>query len=109
MSEHRFAVALHVLVEPNAMTNPGQDGGQRGLADFERLAAEIVAVELNQIEGVQEHAGVVSAVTDTLEAGYAALVAGDGLPIDDAECERSRAKDATINGKRYVRSLPGRL
>jgi hypothetical protein len=43
---------------------------RRRLADFERVAAEIVAVQLDQIEGVQEHAGVVSAVTDALEARH---------------------------------------
>jgi hypothetical protein len=35
------------------------DIGQRHFADFERVAAEIV----DQVEGIQEHAGVVSAVT----------------------------------------------
>jgi hypothetical protein len=80
MAEYGLAIALDVVIEPDAMANPLQNGGQRGLADFERLAAEIVAVQLNQVESVQEHAGVVSAVTDALEAGYATLVTGDGPP-----------------------------
>src|SRR5437667_11266891 len=32
----------------------------------------------------RKHAGVVSAVTDALKARHSALVAGDGLPVDDA-------------------------
>src|SRR6266516_4425704 len=47
---------------------------RRRLADFERVAAEIVVVQLDQIEGVQEHAGVVSAVTDALEARHSIVV-----------------------------------
>jgi hypothetical protein len=57
---------------------------RRRLADFERVAAEIVAVQLDQIEGVQEHAGVVSAVTDALEARHSIVVTGDRLAVDDA-------------------------
>jgi hypothetical protein len=84
VAEHGLAVALDVVIEPNAMASSNQDGGQRRLADVERVAAVIVAVQLNQVEGIQEHAGVVSAVTDALEARHSALVAGDGLAIDDA-------------------------
>jgi hypothetical protein len=84
VAENLGAVALDVVIEPNAMTNPGQDGGQRGLADFERLAAEIVAVELNQIEGVQEHAAIMAPISNVIEARCATLIAGGGLSIDDA-------------------------
>jgi len=40
VAEHGLAVALYVVIEPNAMANPGEDAGQRRLADFERIAAE---------------------------------------------------------------------
>jgi hypothetical protein len=36
VAEHGLAVALYVVIEPNAMANPGEDAGQRRLADFER-------------------------------------------------------------------------
>jgi hypothetical protein len=107
--EYGRAVVLDVVIEPNAMANPGQDRGQRRLADFERAAAEIVAVQFNQVEGIQEHAGVVSAVTDALKLGIPLSSQATVSPSMMQERERNRAKDSTINGKRYVRSLPGRL
>ncbi len=84
MAEHRRAVIFDVVIEPNTVTSIGQKIGKRRLADLERIAAEIVAVQLDQIEGIEEHPGVVPVVTDAVEARHSALVAGDGLPIDDA-------------------------
>jgi hypothetical protein len=84
VAEHGLAVALYVVIEPNAMANPGEDAGQRRLADFERIAAEIVAVQLDQVEGVQKHAVVSAVVTDEIERGNAVLIASNRLAIDDA-------------------------
>ena len=43
MAEYGLAIALDVVIVPNAMANPRQDGDQGGLADFERLAAEMAS------------------------------------------------------------------
>jgi hypothetical protein len=51
-----------VLVEPKAGRSLGQYGSQRCLAHFEGLATQIVAIQLNEIEAVQEHAGIIPAV-----------------------------------------------
>jgi hypothetical protein len=51
---------------------------------LERIAAKIVAVQLNKVEGIQEHGGVVSAVTNAIEARHSGVIAGDGLAVDDA-------------------------
>src|SRR5262249_35899118 len=60
VAEYDLAVfLLDVLVEAQAGRCLGQDGRQRGLADLERIAAQVVAVELDQVEGIQEHAGVI--------------------------------------------------
>jgi hypothetical protein len=40
--------------------------------------------QLDQVEGVQEHAGVIPPVTDAIKARHPVVVTGDGLPIDDA-------------------------
>src|SRR5713101_6643552 len=50
MAENSRAVVLNVLVEPDAIAGLGQKIGERSLADFERVAAEIVAVQLDQID-----------------------------------------------------------
>jgi hypothetical protein len=79
---------------------PPQQRRQRGLAGRERLAPQVVAVERDQVERVQEHARVVAAVADAIEARHPVVVADDGLSIDDAGRERRRASDSTIKGKR---------
>ena len=84
MGKHCWPGGLEVLVEPDAGAGFRHDRRERRLAHFEWIAAEIVAVQFNQVERIEELAGVVSAVTDALEARHSALVAGDGLPIDDA-------------------------
>src|SRR5262249_18408688 len=56
---------------------------------IERLAAQIVTVQLDQIEGVQEYARVMAPIPDAVEAGHAFVVAGDRLAVDDA---RARAQ-----------------
>jgi hypothetical protein len=48
MGEDGRAVAFDMLVEPNARSGLGQDRCERGLADFERIATEIVAVQLKR-------------------------------------------------------------
>jgi hypothetical protein len=52
--------------------------------DFKRIAAQVIAVQLDQVEGVQEHARIVAGVADAIEGCNAGVVAGDRLPVDDA-------------------------
>jgi hypothetical protein len=46
---------------------PGR--GERGLAHLKRIAPQVVAVQLDQIEGVQEDAGVVPPIADASKLG----------------------------------------
>jgi hypothetical protein len=63
------------------------------LRTFERIAAQVVAVYLDEVEGVQEHAGVMPPIT------------GDhGLPIDDAGPRPQPSDGSTISGKGRRRS-----
>ncbi len=89
MGEHGGAVGLDVFVEPQAKGRLGQDGGERGFAQLQRLAPQVVAVQLDQVERVQEHARVVPPVTNAVEARHALVSAGDRLAVDDQERERS--------------------
>jgi hypothetical protein len=85
-----------------------QQRREGGLADVERLAPQVVAaIQFDQVEGVQEHAAVVAAVPDTIEARHAVVVTAHRLAMQ--EPERSCASALTMRGKRSVRSLPGRL
>jgi hypothetical protein len=59
--------------------------GARGVSIFELGLPQ--SFELNQIEDTQEHALVISPISDHFEAGDAIRHAGDCLSIDDA-CAR---------------------
>jgi hypothetical protein len=103
------AVALRVLVEPDARAGLGHDRCERSLADLKRITPEVVAVQLDKVEGVEEYALASALVTDEIERGHAIVIAGDSQPSMMQERERRRANVSTISGKRWVRSLPGRL
>jgi len=52
MGEDGRAVAPDVLVEPDTGAGLGQDRRERGLADLKRITPQVVAVQLDQVEGV---------------------------------------------------------
>src|SRR5262249_35819086 len=84
MGEDGRAVALDMLVEPDAGAGLGHDRCERGLADPKRIAPQVVAVQLDEVEGVEKDAPVSALVTDEIERGHAAVIAGDSLAIDDS-------------------------
>jgi hypothetical protein len=53
-------------------------------AHDERIAAQIIAVEFDQVEGVEENAIIVVPVTDAVERRYPILAARDRLSVHDA-------------------------
>src|SRR5262249_43558482 len=61
-----------------------QYASQRGLAHFQRIAPQVVAIELDQVEGVEEYTPVRALVTHELERGHAVVIASHRLPIEDA-------------------------
>jgi hypothetical protein len=82
MGEHGWAVALDMLIEPDAGAGLGHDRCERGFADFKWIAPEIVAVQFDQVEGVEEYAPVSAVVTDEIERGNAVVIAGDSFALD---------------------------
>jgi hypothetical protein len=48
-----LTVAFHVLVKPDAGDGLSHHGCERGLADLKRLAAEVVVVQLDDVEAVR--------------------------------------------------------
>jgi hypothetical protein len=60
-----------VFVEPDARLGLGHDRRERSLADLKRIAPQVVAVQLDQVEGVQERAVIMAAVANEIERGNA--------------------------------------
>ena len=52
VGEDGRAVAFQMLVEAQAKASFGQRTSKRGLADLKRIAPQVVAVQLDQVEGV---------------------------------------------------------
>ena len=67
MGEDGRAVAFNMLIEPDAGAGLGHDRCERGLADLKRITPQVVAVQFDEVEGVQEDVFVVAAVADTIE------------------------------------------
>jgi len=84
MGEDSRAVAFHVFVEPNAGAGLGHNRRERGLADLKRIAPQVVAVQLDEVEGVEEYALVSALVPDEIERGDAVVIASDSFAVDDA-------------------------
>ena len=62
----------------------GHDRRECGLADLKRIAPQIVAVEFDEVEGVQERAVIMAAVANEIERGHALVIAGDSFAVDNA-------------------------
>ena len=75
---------LQVLVQAHTRPALAQDAGQRRLAHLDRLPAQVVAVQLQQVEGVEERLRLVPAVAEQLEGGQPPLVAAHHLAVDQA-------------------------
>jgi hypothetical protein len=56
----------------------------RGLAHGKRIAAKVIAVQLDQVEGIEEDAVAMAPVAHSLEAGDAVCAADDRLAVDAA-------------------------
>jgi hypothetical protein len=77
-----------MLVEAQAKANFGQHTSKRGLPDHKRITPQVIAVQFDQVEGVQKHAIVSAVMTDEIERGNAVVIAGDSFAVDNA---RARA------------------
>jgi hypothetical protein len=78
------AVRFQVLIHSQAWRRSREHAGQRALPHVQRVTPQVVAVEFDQVEGVEENAIIVVPVTDAVEARDAVLAAGDRFAVDDA-------------------------
>jgi hypothetical protein len=74
------------------------------LASFKRLAAQIFAVELDQVEGAQHRGMVVPPRAQQFEVRKVVLVNHDGVAVDDADAAGRLLMASTIRGKRSAKS-----
>ena len=98
-----------MLVETQAWRGFGQHRGERRLAGLERLPTQVVAVQLDQVEGVQKDPVVIAAVADALEARHTVVIAAHRLAVDDAGARAQPGQRRDDQREPVAESLPGRL
>ena len=73
-----------------AVLNPGRCFGEQllqlGPALLERTRPPVLAVELQQVEGVEERLIVMGAAMELVEDRHAGLIAADRLAVDHRRC-----------------------
>src|SRR5262249_41152168 len=77
-------VAVDRLIGQHANPEFGHQAFQLRLAIGERFAAPILAIELDQIEGIEKRALIAATIVEQVERWDAILVAYDGLAVDGA-------------------------
>ena len=81
-----------------------QQPGQPPFAILDRLAPEVFAVYLEQVERAEDRAGIGSVAADEIEHGQAAVVADDGLAVDMQDLTGNSSIAAVTSGKRSAKS-----
>ena len=76
------AVAFHVLIVLDAGRRLGQQLFQPRLAGVQRLRPEVLAIEFQQVEGVEDHAIIMPPAVQIVEDRDAVFVATDRLAVD---------------------------
>src|SRR5262249_59845949 len=84
MGKDGGAVALDMLVEAQAKAGFGQHTSKHGLAHFQGITPHVVAIQLDQVESVEEGTVVVAVGANEIERRYAGVVAGDSFTAHNA-------------------------
>ncbi len=80
-----------MLIEHDAQMRPLEQLGEQCLAPLDRFAPQVAAVQLKQIERAMHGAGERAVAPDQVKNRKAALVADDGLAINQAGANRQLA------------------
>ena len=108
--EHDHALRMFkVFVQPQAWSALAQDARQGRLARLDRLAPQIGAVQLQQVEGIEEGVRLVAAMAQDVEPGEPALIAAHHLPSIRQERTLRWFTASITSGKRSDQSLPRRV
>src|SRR5262245_23886632 len=93
MLKHGWTVRLNMLIESQTRHGTPEQAREhllpkqtreRCLSQHERLAPQVIPVQLEQIERIKENGFVVVPVTNALERGDPILITRNRLPIDKA-------------------------
>ena len=85
MLEHKRAILLvYVFVEAQPRPRTREQARKCCLTHRERIAPQVVAIKLDQVEGVEEHGRIVLPIPNAVERRDPVIAACNRLAIDDA-------------------------
>ena len=104
--KHEWAIlVVEVLVEAQPRCRTPEQARERRLAHCERVAPQIVAVEFDQVEGIEEHARVVTPIPDAVEGRDPVIATCHRFAVDDAGA-RAQLGDCLDNEREAVPRSP---
>src|SRR5262245_2801162 len=108
VAEDKVAILmLKMLIELHARPCLAQHRGERRLARLD--PAQIDAVELEQVEGEQEDAGVRAPMPETIERWQPVVTAGHCLAVEQERADLSAEAASKICGYRSDQLWPFRV
>ena len=57
---------------------------ERTVRWLDGLAPQVIALKLDQVEGVQEHPSIITPISDAIEVRHSLVITRNGLTVDDA-------------------------
>jgi hypothetical protein len=84
VAKYDVAWFINVFVEHEAGLGPPYEIGECCLAALDGLVPQVIAVKLDQIEGVKEDVPVLAAVAQPVKYRHAIPITGDRLAVDQA-------------------------
>jgi len=85
--KYAHAIVGEVLVQSQPRKAPTQQARERRLARFQRLAPQVLAIQLQEVEGVEEDMLARRLAPQPFEHREPVLIAGDRLVIDQTQLE----------------------
>src|SRR6266511_3832447 len=101
MAKHHVTRLYDVIVNLQPYACLGEQSDEQHPAALDRLAPQVIAVKLDQVERIKEHASIGAPVAQPVEHRHAIVVASYGLAIDQARCSLEREHGARDQGKAY--------
>ena len=100
------AVTFEVLVRHDVGMRTAHQIGQGSLAPFDRVTSQVLAVELEQVEGDVQRGRLGTVAADEVKDGKATVIADDCSPSTTQDFAGSAATASLMNGKRSEKSWP---
>ena len=96
-----------MFIEAQASASLGQDGGERRLPHLQRLTAQVVAFQFDQVKHIEEHGLVVAAMAQPIEVRHPVVVAGHCFAIEDHRARTQAAQRFNNQGEAIGQVIAG--